>query len=191
MPIVGAFGSLVGLGFFAAGAFESLGTVSLGGNATNFDFQSIPSVYQHLQIRCVLRTDRTSNAADGFTVRLNNDTASNYSWHRLSFYGASSTAGAGSSVSLMSTWVDVITGPSATSSIFGVAVIDILDYASTSKNTTIRTFAGNDRNGAGIVALASGLWNSTAAVNRITVAPLAGSNFVQYSTAALYGVMAP
>jgi hypothetical protein len=86
---------------------------------------------------------------------------------------------------------DILTGASATSSIFGAAVIDILDYASTSKATTVRTFGGDDRNGAGIVALASGLWTSTSAVNRVTLAPVAGTNFVQYSTVALYGVKAP
>ena len=38
------------------------------------------------------------------------------------------------------------------------------------------------------LALAAGLWSSTAAVNQITLGPLTGTNFVQYSTFTLYGV---
>lgn len=194
MPIVGQFASLAGLGslILPGGAMESIATVTLSGNSANIDIQSIPGGFQHLQMRCLLRTDRTSNAADGFTLRLNNDTGNNYAWHRLSGDGSSATAGAGSSTNLMSTGVDVVTGPSATTQIMGVAIIDLLDYTSTSKAKTIRTFTGNDRNGAGIVASASGLWTtSNAAVTRITIAPLAGSNFVQYTSVGLYGLRVP
>ena len=192
MPIVGQFGSIGAANFFVPGGdFESIATVNLGASAATIDIQSIPAGFQHLQLRCVLRTDRASNAADGFTIRFNNNTASNYAWHRLSGDGASATAGAGSSASLMSTGVDVLPAATATTSIFGAAVLDILDYTSTSKAKTLRVFTGNDRNGAGIVAVTSGLWTtSNTAIDRITLAPLAGSNFIQYSTVGLYGVRA-
>jgi hypothetical protein len=34
--------------------------------------------------------------------------------------------------------------------VFGVAIIDILDYANTSKNKTVRALSGEDENGAGL-----------------------------------------
>jgi hypothetical protein len=70
-----------------------------------------------------------------------------------------------------------------------VGIIDILDYASTSKNKTVRRFTGRDFNGSGIVDVGSGLWMSTSAVTAVSITATTNS-FGQYSTAALYGVRA-
>ena len=76
-----------------------------------------------------------------------------------------------------------------TGSNFGAAIIDILDYASTSKNKTVRVLTGFDQNGSGNICLASGLWfrSSPAAITSIS---LAGNsrNYLQYSQFALYAV---
>ena len=67
----------------------------------------------------------------------------------------------------------------------GVSIIDIHDYASSTKNKVIRTVSGNDQNGAGNIYLTSGLWLSTAAVTSITLFTTA--NYLN-TTFALYGV---
>lgn len=66
-------------------------------------------------------------------------------------------------------------------------VVDILDYANTNKNKTIRVLAGVDNNGSGEVALNSGLWPSTSALNTIKILTTSG-NLNQYSSFALYGI---
>jgi hypothetical protein len=72
---------------------------------------------------------------------------------------------------------------------FGGSIVDILDYANTSKNKTVRTLTGADRNGNGLIGLRSGYWNSTAAVSSISIIATSGSTgFAQYSSFALYGV---
>jgi hypothetical protein len=66
--------------------------------------------------------------------------------------------------------------------------MDILDYANTSKNKTIRMLSGNDRNGSGDIILISGLWASTSAINQIDLRLESAANFAQYSQFALYGI---
>ena len=79
---------------------------------------------------------------------------------------------------------------------FGESIIDIIDYASTTKNKTIRTFSGWDGNAAGagndgVVALHSSLatGTGTTAVSSISMYCYAsGENFLAGSTFALYGI---
>jgi hypothetical protein len=73
------------------------------------------------------------------------------------------------------------------SSIRSVFIIDIHDYASTTKNKTVRTFSGVDMNGSGLVYLTSGLWLNTAAVNSVLLKP-DGGDFDTGSSVALYGI---
>jgi hypothetical protein len=75
----------------------------------------------------------------------------------------------------------------ATASVFGAGVIDILDYANTSKYKTIRTLSGWDKNGGGNVGLSSGLWLSTSAISSIVIGSQTG-NLVTNTQFALYGI---
>jgi hypothetical protein len=70
---------------------------------------------------------------------------------------------------------------------FGVSVVDILDYANTSKNKTTRALAGQERNSTGVVNFWSSLWMSTSAINSITIVP-DSSTFRAGSKFALYGI---
>jgi hypothetical protein len=56
----------------------------------------------------------------------------------------------------------------AASNIMGVTIMDIHDYSNTTRNKTIRTFSGNDRNGAGITGIWSGLYINTSAISSLT-----------------------
>jgi hypothetical protein len=70
---------------------------------------------------------------------------------------------------------------------FGVMVMDILDYADTSKNKTVRYLGGHDQNGAGILRLGSGSWRNTSAINSI-VFSVSSQNWATNTTFSLYGV---
>ena len=173
----------------ADGDYESIATVTVGsGGASSIEFTSIPGTYQHLQLRCIGRTNRSA-AADGVKMTFNSDTGANYAWHDLGGNGSSAFAGGGGGASNI--FLDEFTAANAASSIFAGATIDILDYGSTSKNKTTRGFVGNDRNGSGVIYLRSGLWRSTNAVTSIALVPNQGTSFVQHSTFALYGIKAP
>lgn len=164
------------------GDFESIATTTVGaGGSATITFASIPSTYQHLQIRASVLS-----SASYIKINLNNDTAANYSWHEILGDGASATSGAGSSTAF-----GVIEQASGNVSLQpGVFVCDILDYGSTNKAKTIRSLGGFDNNGSGRVWLVSSRWGKTPleAVNEIDLVLNNGQNFLQHSHFALYGI---
>ena len=171
--------------FTPTGSYESIATVTVGaGGSANITFSSIPSTYQHLQIRLIARSAKTSSA-DNLRIQFNSDTANNYASHEL--YGTGSSAAAYAETSTSSTYADYIASDYNSANIFGVGVIDVLDYVSTNKYKTIRVLSGYDANGSGGISFSSGLWQSTNAITSIKIY-FGANNLQQYSTAALYGV---
>jgi len=115
------------------------------------------------------------------------DTTSTMWGHYLMGDGATATAGSRSSTNVE---LVEVTAATATASIFGVAVIDLLNYSSTTKNKTFRSLTGFDRNGAGEVRLMSGSYTAnTSALNTIRFYS-AFANIAEFSSFALYGVKA-
>ena len=169
-----------------AGDYESIATVTVGsGGQATVEFTGIASTYKHLQIRYMSRS-ATATTTDVLSWRFNSDSGSNYSRHFLFGDGASVSSGAATSDTRMTT--DGTTGATATSGIFGVGVVDILDYADTDKYKTLRALSVDDRNGAGLVVMNSGNWRSTSAVSTITIITNSTANFAQHSQFALYGI---
>jgi hypothetical protein len=76
----------------------------------------------------------------------------------------------------------------AASLLFGVSIIDILDYSNTNKQKTLKALSGNDRAGSGNLAIGSSLWVDTDAITSILIEPLSSANWVEYSHFALYGI---
>ena len=166
--------------FGDVGDFESIATVSLSSSAATVEFTSILGTYKHLQLRYIAR-----NATAAYFVRLqfnSNRTASNYSYHILNGTGAAVTVGAGANEGY-----NYAPRQSTATSTFGVGVVDILDYADTNKNTTIRGLGGYDNNGSGDLDFLSGAFYQTAAITSIQIS-VAGGSYQQYSHFALYGI---
>lgn len=205
-PILGAQGGLSARSFglfgavAAAGDFESIATVTVGlGGASSIDFTSIPSTYKHLQIRAIHRiTTSTFYTGDCF-MRVGNgsiDSGSNYANHQLYGDGASVSAnGGGSRTSVLGYGAYNSVGSLGYANTFAATIVDILDYANTSKYKTMRFFGGREMNSSntdGRVFLESGLWMNTSAISNISFYALDGggssSNFSQYSSFALYGI---
>lgn len=167
-------------------AYESIATVTVGsGGSANVEFTSIPATYTHLQIRGIVRTNRAATG-DWLEITFNSDTAANYQDHYLAGNGTSASAGAQTTRNWIN--IDRWPGASSTASIFGVMVLDILDYANTNKYKTVRNLSGNDQNGSGEIHLSSGGWRSTSAITSIKLDVGAGTLFTQYSQFALYGI---
>ena len=173
----------------AGGDFESIATVTVGsGGAANIEFTSIPGTYQHLQIRGINRSSQSIASVATTSIQFNSDSSSNYARHQFGGYGTGTFAAG--QANQTTAWAGTFTSASHLSNVFGATVIDILDYANTSKNTTVRAHSGADINGGeGYYQACSGLWLNTSAVSSIKL--IAGSGFAQHSTFALYGVKAP
>lgn len=161
-------------------SFESIQTATASGSSLTLSFTSIPSTYQHLQIRI----NGGDSAGQNFKLIFNSDTNTNYMTHRLSSNnGISAIAG--------------VTGPSwdyiniagnAGLTPDAASIIDILEYTSTSKNKTIRAMTGWDNNSAGYIDHNSGLWFKTPeAITRIDLTKIS-SNWSAGTRAALYGI---
>lgn len=173
---------LIPLGILAAsgagggGSYESIASATTSNSIA--EFTSIANTYKHLQIRGTF--DSSGNSV---LVQFNNDTAGNYVVHAL--YGdGSSPSAVGTTGSSRAVHPDIFYGGFPSSSYRNVFIIDIIDYASTSKYKTVRTFSGLDSNGgtAPYIGLGSGLWQSTSAISSIKF------NTNTTGTFALYGL---
>jgi hypothetical protein len=179
---------LAGNPVFVVGDFESIATVTVGsGGSAAIDFTSIPSTFQHLQIRSIGRSTRAATD-DSYRIRAGNgsiDTGSNYSFHFLRGTGAAASSSANNTQSFI--LGGDTSAANATAGIFSTDVLDILDYANTNKYKTFRHLNGVDFNGSGDLRLLSGLWQSTSAITDIKLFCENG-NWAQYSSFALYGI---
>jgi hypothetical protein len=166
---------LVGNDAFSPGAYDLISTQVLGSSAASVTFSSIPQTYRHLQIRYVYQPV-SGNAT--LQARFNSDASSVYNTHQLGGGGSSvfSAYSTGTEISQLG-YANSLTGYE------GFGVIDILDYANTSKNTTTRAFRGRIDG----VVLASGLWRNTAAVTSIFL-NTDSSTFNTNSRFSLYGI---
>ena len=161
-------------------SFESIASITPSGVAT-VTFSSIPQTYKSLQIRT---NAIYSNTNGDVRLQLNGDTGANYARHILVGNGSAvSAAGTASADMIILAGYNVVgstTDPS-------VSILDIHDYASTSKYKTVRNFGGKDSNGSGNALLTSGLWMSTSAINSITIYT-SSYNFATGTTISLYGI---
>lgn len=190
-PILGIYASSISP-VLNSGSYESIATVTIGsGGSSPVTFSSIPSTYTHLQIRGIVKASVNPGVTSygDFTVRFNGDSGSNYTRHIIQ--GLGSTTSVGASTSQTSARIDAYSvSYSGDANMFGAFVLDIVDYANTSKYKTVRTLMGYDVNGSGRISLNSNLWMSTSAINSISISDDSGGamTFAQYSSFALYGI---
>lgn len=169
-------------------SYESIASATGTGSSDTITFSSISSSYKHLQVRAILRG--TSSAGIGnASIRLNGDTTdANYASHHI--------GGDGGSVFVYGSASGPVYLPNCfpysdqAANIMGVLLIDINDYASTTKYKTIRNYCGiatNSGVSVGAINLGSGLWENTNAVTSLTISGI-GVNFTTTSVFALYGI---
>jgi hypothetical protein len=166
---------------FIPSDFESIATVTVGvGGQSTISFSSIPSTYQHLQLRFA----GSSSAVNNFRMRFNSDTGSNYAVRQILGTGAALSA----SSSASQTSMNLVYDNKANSLFPAIAIVDVLDYSNSNKNKVVSSLAGSEQNNNdGLVMFRSNLWMNTAAVTSISIFLDSGS-FNQYSSFALYGI---
>lgn len=167
------------------GSFYNIATASVGsGGATSITLTSSGAWadYKHLQLRC---SYKLNSGSQYITMKVNGDsTASNYSFHFMGGEGVNPAFASGAA-----NMMPYMAQSSSGASNYAFSIIDFLDFNSTSKNKTFRALFGQDRNGSGDIAFASGAWyNSSTAITEITLTPNFSAVFSDLSEFALYGI---
>jgi hypothetical protein len=171
---------LVGNEAFSTTSYELIATNILASSEPTITFNNLSdyaSQYKHLQIRM---TTLHSAASQNAFMRINNDSGSNYAFHKLNGNGSNVVSFGAASQNIIQVGYATDSTTAANASI-----IDILDAYSTTKNKTSRILTGatNGNN----IGLLSGLWINTQAINSITIGEIGGS-FRAGSRFSIYGI---
>ena len=164
---------------------EAIETVYLEADAATVTFSGIPATYEHLQVQ--ISAKATAPISDSAIIAtFNSDTGANYSYHYMK--ASSTTASAASATGSNSmVWFRI---PAATvpATDYSAMVVDILDYANTSKNTTVLFANGGPTSMTTPLYFGSQLWDATAAVASIQMSTPSGDEFMRGSEFTLFGL---
>jgi len=153
--------------------YDLIASTTLAASTSTVTFGSLPSTYRDLIL--VLDTAGTSGV-QGATIRLNNDSGSNYS--SVDAQGTGSSTGSGTS-SGTSAEIGVVTTDRV------VIISQFLDSSATDKH---KTFLSRASNASDRVRMTASRYASTSAITSILVS-ITGGNFSSGSTFNLYGVI--
>jgi hypothetical protein len=160
-------------------------TVGAGGSAS-ITFSSIPNTYTDLVLKVSSRSDVSSTNDYGY-IQLNSDTTSaNYPYRQLIGNGSVTGSNSGTLAGAASLRMSAAT---ATASVFGSNEIYISNYLSTVVKSIFADGVSENNASDATQSMWASLWNPATQVAITSIVLKAGSgNFVQHSTAYLYGV---
>jgi hypothetical protein len=164
-----------------ATTYTLISSVTVGsGGAANMEFTGIPSTYTDLVVKI---TGRSSGSDTSIELSFNNNTSNRTTRY---LFGNGSSASSGNDTNMYIT--SSIVPSTSTASTFSNAELYIPNYAgSNNKSSSVDGVSENNAT-ASNMALTANLWSDTAAITSIKLTPAGGGNFVQYSTAYLYGI---
>lgn len=171
------------------GAMTQLGDTTLGAPATSVNISGIAGSATSLLIVLMLIGDAVAVPVDA-GIRFNNDSGTNYGWQMVDTSAAALVLAHNDAQT--SGLAGTYAGASATSPGVGTGAVLVPNYTGTTFNKTYNllhaanpgTFANNtswSKNG-------SGWWKSNAAITRVTVIPLSGTNWTTGSRMTIYGI---
>jgi hypothetical protein len=167
-----------------ADAFDLLETTNITSPTNNVSFTGLGSLtdYSHLQIRMVGRL--SSNATgDGFTnIIFNGEGGPDDFGHYL--IGNGSSVVSNDSADMIPYWAPMNLEDSGA---YMALVLDVLDFSSTTKNTTARALWGNATTNSKRIGLSSGGLFLTSAITTINCWSN-GGNWAAGSRFSLYGI---
>lgn len=160
---------------------QAIETIELTTSESSIIFDDIPATFTDLLVVTSLRSDRVA-ATENLVFRLNGD-ATNQNTRLLRGDGSSA-----SSFTNTSPIIGILPTANSTSNTFDSSSIYVSNYASSSaKSFSAETVSENNATTA-YQHIVAGLYDDTDAVTSITLTTSNGSNFVQYSSATLYGI---
>ena len=173
MPIPLGILAVAGAGGGAAG-FDLLETTLISSDTASVTFSNLSnySAYKHLQIRMTHQVTTSGSGSNEYILmRFNGDSASNYAHHRLGVEGGSPTSNQIVSTTAIYCGYAVAIFGTQNNNMYGASIIDILDFGSTARNKTVRSFGGADGNSDDDLALFTGHWRNTNAITSISLIP--------------------
>ena len=165
-------------------SYEAIATVTVGsGGAASIDFTSIAASWTDLLVKL---SSRSTTGTTGVGATINSDTGSNYSALALEGDGATRYSNSATYSSLQVGSSNG--GTDTTSNTFSNCEFYIPNYTS-SNNKSASSDAVTENNATTAYAtLRASLWSNTSAITSISLKNANGNDFVQYSTATLYGI---
>ena len=188
--------TLSALGIFsAAGAggvalvsdYELISTTTLGTATASVTFSSLgdySSTYKHLQLRGVVRTNR-SDTLDEVNLRFNGDSSALSTSLRV-LQGNGSSVSIGGAEGQSRILLSYTPAANNTANTYAAFVADILDPFSSTKNTTVRSLAGQIDGSFTLSSLFGGAWYNTSSVSSILL--YCNASFVTGTRFSLYGL---
>lgn len=161
-------------------AMTALATITLGSTASSVTFGSIPATYRDLRL---IIGNWTSTAENTCYVRVNGDTATNYSYVFMLGNGSSASSNS-SSATAAGLLIGGLEGVSLTEIINGE--ISIFDYSATDKHKSSLArynYAGRE------TSSSAARWASTAAITSLLVRISPSGSFNAGTTFSLYGIV--
>ena len=156
--------------------YEPIATTTLGSNASDITFSTIPSTYTDL----VLVVNGYLTVDDNVFLQFNGDTGSNYSFTILRGDGSSATSTRDSNKTLL-----FLGGILTTAT--GNTISSIQNYSNNTTYKTVLTRTNGVTSGATQARV--GLWRDTSIITSVKVG-VASGNFVAGATFTLYGIKA-
>lgn len=168
-----------------ATTYKAIATVTVGsGGANSIQFTSIPSTYTDLCILLSVRSSSASGDSNCF-IYFNGVTGTSYQTRRLLGSGSAASSDSFSSYPWLQV-ADKIPNATFTASTFANMMVYIPNYtSSTNKSVSIDWVSENNATAAQM-GLDAGLFTTSSAISQIAIDGT--DNFVQYSTATLYGI---
>ncbi len=162
---------------------ELIETVTVGsGGQASITFSSIAASWTDLLLVTSLRSGRSA-VAEEYRIYFNGSN-SNLSTRYLEGSGS----GSGASGTAAYGFIGVGGSSTSTASTFGSQSIYIPNYASSNyKSFSVDSVMENNAT-TSYQDIVAGLWSSTAAITSVTLTNGTGSNWLEFSTASLYGI---
>jgi hypothetical protein len=181
--VVSGSGSTCGGG---SSGLTQLAQITTAASQTTIDFTSISGSYTNLRIVAQVRS-QVAAATDTIFVRFNNDSGANYDQIQLPI---TTTATPASAVAQTQIALTNVAGSTTTANYATAFTLDIPNYSKTTFNKScVAQAAGRSGNATpGVMGMAGGDWNSTAAITRVTLILNAGGAFVNGLVFTLYGL---
>lgn len=170
-------------------AYDSIATITVpSGGLASVSFTGIPTGYKHLQLRAIIR-GTLSNTYDFIIMRVNGDSTASYFRNLMLADGVNTPPGAYLYTGETKLGLVYTSGATSVTNTFGAVILDVLDYASTTKTKTFRALGGSSNNGNApqYMSINAGTYNKTNAITSIQIQS-ESANLAQFSHFALYGV---
>jgi len=170
-----------------ANTFDLITTQTLNTSASAINI-TMPSGYTDVQIDFSIRSDRSSQTADGINIFFNGDTTgSNY--RRATIYDENGTIGG--ETNFNGPQIGVAPAANANANVFNGGTIYIPSYSVSGSRKIHRTF-NSWINGGGTAPRYMWQsymnWSGTDPITTVRLTSANGANYVQYSSVTIYGI---